>query len=152
MKQVVVVILVALVAACVPVVPVLVITPDSEARRDGRPPSEVMNAAVVTPRDGAGAIVITRRKTLLGDGCTYDVALDDQQVAGLRAGEQVTLYADPGTRIVGVSIRDEGSCDSANAQVSLQVVANAKNEIRVGPDTYYDLKVEVNSYGGSLPP
>lgn len=151
MKQVVVGILVALVAACAPVVPVLVITPDSETRRNGRPPSEVMNVAVVTPRDGAGAIVITRKKTLLSDGCTYDIALDDQQIAGLRPGEQVTLYADPGTRIVGFSIRDEGSCDTANAEVSLQVVAHAKNEIRVGPDSHYDLKVEVNSYGGSLP-
>jgi hypothetical protein len=140
------------VTACAPVVPVLVITPDSEAQRDGRLPSEVMNTAAVTPRDGTGAIVVTRKKSLLADRCTYDVALDDQLVAGLRPGEQVTLYADPGTRIVAVSIRDEGSCDSVNAQVALKVIAHARNDIRVGPDPHYDLKVEVDTYGGSLPP
>jgi hypothetical protein len=111
-----------------------------------------MNTAAVTPRDGTGAIVVTSDKRWWGKGCIFDIALDDQHVAGLRSGEQVTLYADPGERIVGVKIRDEGDCDAAMAQVSIQVVPHATKTVRVGADGHHDLKIELNTYGGSLPP
>jgi hypothetical protein len=87
----------------------------------------------------------------VGRGCTYDVALDDQTVAGLRTGEQVTLYADPGERIVAISIRGEGKCDPAVAQFAVDVVPHATKKVRVRSNATYDLKVEVNSYGGALP-
>ncbi|MCE3286379.1 MAG: hypothetical protein K0R70_2635, partial [Steroidobacteraceae bacterium] len=61
-------------------------------------------------------------------------------------GEQVTIYADPGARTLGVSIRDEGSCDAALAHVPLQVVASATTTIRVRADLSYDLKVEATTY------
>ena len=151
MKRVILGLLGLSVAACSPSVPLVVIAPGAKAARELKPAAEVANAAAVTPRDGAGAIVISRKKKWFGSGCTIDVALDDQHVAGLRAGEQVTLYADPGERVIGVSVRDQGSCDPANAQVAVEVVAHATKEIQVGSDSYYDLKVEVNSFGGSLP-
>ena len=120
--------------------------------RAPKPAAEVVDAAAVTPRDGAGAIVVTRRKSWLGTVCTYDVTLDDQLVAGLRPGEQVTIYADPGQRVVGISIRDQEACDRASADVPVEVVAHSTKTIELGSDLRYDLKVELNPYGGSLPP
>jgi hypothetical protein len=110
-----------------------------------------MDPTAVTPRDGAGAIVITSRMVWLGRRCTYDIALDDRLVAGLRPYEHLTIYADPGQRVLAVSIRDEPGCDPAHAQIPLDVVAHATTKIRVGADGTYDLKVEVNTLGGSLP-
>jgi invasion protein IalB len=130
---------------------VFVVAPGPSENEAVRLPSDVMNAAAVTPRDGAGAIVVTRDKAWVGRGCTYDVALDDQTIAGLRTGEQVTLYADPGERIVAISIRGEGKCEPAVAQFAVEVVPHATKKVRVGANASYDLKVEVNSYGGALP-
>jgi hypothetical protein len=129
----------------------VVVTPEPKELRDGRPALEVVNAAALTPRDGAGAIVVTRDKGWLGRSCTYDVALDDQSVAGLRAGEQVTLYADPGERVVAISVRGEGKCDPATAQFAVEVIPHTTKKVRVGSSATYDLKVEVNNYGGALP-
>jgi hypothetical protein len=152
MKHLVVVVAFALsVTACAPVVPLVVVSPAPSSTREPKPAKDVMDEAAVTPRDGAGAIVITTRAVWLGKRCTYDVALDDQHVAGLRPGERVTIYANPGARVLDVSIRDEGGCDAANAQVALDVVAHATSRILVGSDRHYDLKVEVNALGGSLP-
>lgn len=110
-----------------------------------------MDPAAVTPRDGAGVIVITSRKVQIGKRCIYDVTLDDRLVAGLRPDEQLTIYADPGQRVLAVSIRDGPGCDPAHAQVPVDVVAHATTKIRVGADGTYDLKLQVNTLGGSLP-
>lgn len=139
------------VAGCTPSLPVMIVSPGPDEAQGAKLPADVMNVAAVTPRDGAGAIVVTRDKAWVGSGCTYDVALDDQTVAGLRTGEQVTLYADPGERIVAISIRGEGKCDPAVAQFAVDVVPHATKKVRVGANARYDLKVEVNSYGGALP-
>jgi hypothetical protein len=139
------------VAGCTPSLPVFVVDPGPDGPQAGTTASAVMNDAAVTPRDGAGAIVVARDKGWSGRGCTYDVALDDQTVAGLRSGEQVTLYADPGERIVAISVRGEGKCDPAVAQFAVDVVPHATKKVRVGANASYDLKVEVNSYGGALP-
>jgi hypothetical protein len=151
MRRVIVVTLALSMTACAPAVPLVVVSPAPSSAREPQPTQDVMNDAAVTPRDGAGAIVISRKKVLLGKRCTYDIALDDQHVAGLRPGQKVTIYADPGARVIGFSIRDEGDCDPASAQVALDVVAHTTNRIKVGSDLHYDLKVEVNSFGGSLP-
>src|SRR5512134_2201502 len=92
-------------AACAPAVPVLVVSPRAELPELATTSSQVENDAVVTPRDGTGAIVVARERQWTGTGCTYDVALDDQHVAGLRPGEQVTLYAEPGRRAIRISAR-----------------------------------------------
>jgi hypothetical protein len=139
------------VTGCTPSLPVVVVNPAPSELRDARPAANVVNSEFVTPRDGAGAIVVTRDKSWLGRNCTFDVAIDDQSVAGLRAGEQVTLYADPGERIVAISVRGEGNCDPANAQLAIEVVPHATKKVRVGSNARYDLKVEVNTYGGALP-
>ena len=111
-----------------------------------KPTSDVANSAIVTPRDGAGAIVITRDAQLRDMKCTYDILLDGQHVAGLHTGEKVTLYADPGQRIVGVSIRREKKCEPAIAQFLVQVVASATTNVRVSTDMSYDLKIEATTY------
>jgi hypothetical protein len=108
--------------------------------------SEVMNAAVLTPRDGAGAIVVIRDTFLRDLGCTYEVSLDGQLVAGLRNGEQVTVYANPGPRALGVSIRPTDDCEPAAAQVPVNVVASATTKIRVSGSVRYDLKLEATTY------
>jgi hypothetical protein len=151
MKPRVAAILCLSVVACAPNVPVLVVLPAPDSAGEPQPTSDVSNEAAVTPRDGTGVIVITRDKKWLGAKCIFDVSLDDQHVAGLRSGEQVTLFADPGERIVGVSIRDEGDCDTAVAQVPVKVVAHSTKTIEVGEDGRYDLKVELNTHGGALP-
>lgn len=140
------------VAACSPSVPLVVIAPGAEAASELEPAAEVANAGAVAPREGAGALVISRKKRWFGKACTFDIALDDQHVAGLRAGEQLTLYAEPGERVLGVSVRDQGSCEPASAQVAVEIVGQATKRVEVGSDSSYDLKVEVNSFGGSLPP
>jgi hypothetical protein len=113
---------------------------------EATPATTITDTAAVTPRDGAGAIVVTRQKQLRDMGCTYDISLDDRLVAELRAGEQVTLYADPGQRIVGVSIRRDDRCEPAIARVPLQVVASATTRIRVRAGASYDLKIEATTY------
>lgn len=138
--------------ACAPSVPVLVVRPPPSAAPETTPPVDVTNTVAVTPRDGAGAIVITRDKGSAGKECTYDISLDDQHVAGLRTGGQVTLYADPGERIVGVSVRRDGSCDPASEQVAVPVVPHTTTKVRVGADASFDLIIDLNTYGGSLPP
>lgn len=152
MKHVVTILLGLSVAACAPNIPVVVVSPAPGSAREPKPAQDVMDPAAVTARDGAGAIVITSRKVrLLRNRCTYDVALDDRLVAGLRPGEQLTIYADPGQRVLAVSIRDSPGCDPAHAQVPLDVVAHATTKIRVGAAGTYDLNLEVNTLGGSLP-
>lgn len=138
-------------AACAPAVPLVVVSPSSGTAGELKTTEDVTSEAAVTPREGAGAIVITRPKVWLGKRCTFDIALDDQHVAGLRPGEQLTLYADPGERVVDVSVRDEGGCKPATAQVPLDVIGHTTNRIQLDSDRYYELKVEVNSLGGSLP-
>jgi hypothetical protein len=123
-------------------IPIPILNPQAPPQ----PASEVVDAAAIVPRDGAGAIVVTRDWQLRDRKCSYDISLDGRFVAGLRTGEQVTIYADPGARTVGVSIRNEGNCDAALAQVPLQVVASATTTIRVRADLSYDLKVEATTY------
>jgi hypothetical protein len=129
-------------AACMSGIPLPVPLPKAPPKTA----SEVINAAALEPREGAGVIIVTRDKILRGKSCMYDIALDGQLVAGLRTGEQVTLYADPGPRILDVSRREHGSCAPALAQVPVQVVANATTKIKVGADIEYDLKVEATTF------
>lgn len=151
MKHVVAILLGLSVAACAPSVPLVVVSPAPSSAREPKPTQDVMDPASITPRDGAGVIVITSRKVRLGKRCAYDVALDDRLVAGLRPDEQLTIYADPGQRVLAVSMRDEPGCDPVHAQVPLDVVPHATTKVLVGAGGTYDLKVEVNTLGGSLP-
>ena len=127
-----------LATACVPAVTVPIPRAPPETAADVDP-------AAVTPRDGAGAIFVARTKVLHDMDCIYDILIDGQNVAALRRGEQVTLYADPGPRIVGVSIRSAKGCEPANAFVPLKVVAHATTEIRVSATFSYDLKIEATT-------
>lgn len=140
-------------SGCAPTVPIIIWEPGAESPPQLPPPSEVMNERAVTPRYGTGAIIVTsKEKSWFTEGCTFDVALDDELVAGLRPGEQVVLFADPGRRVISLSVRDEASCDPASAQVAVEVVAHTTQKVRLGSSARYDLKVEVDSYGRSLPP
>ena len=131
------------VTACAASVPIPMPGPNKSAR----PASEVMDRDALAPRDGAGAIVVLRDKTRFWrKRCIYDITLDGQPVAGLRNGEQVTLYADPGGRVLAVSIRPEEKCDAVTAQVPVNVVASATTRIRVVADVSYALHVESTTY------
>ena len=153
MKQVFAAILGLALMGCSPAVPVLVWEPDAEPTPEWRPALEIADERAVTPRFGAGAIVVTsQERERLAEGCTFDVVLDEQLVAGLRPGEQVVIFAEPGQRVLSFSVRDEASCNSASAHVAVEVVAHTTQKIHLGSDTRYDLKVEVDSYGRSLPP
>jgi hypothetical protein len=153
MKHVFAAILGLALMGCLPAVPLVVWEPDSEAAPEPRTASEIVDERAVTPRIGAGAIIVTsQERERLPEGCTFDVVLDDQPVAGLRPGEQVVIFADPGQRVLSFSVRDETSCNSASAHVAVKVVAHTTQKIHLGSDTRYDLKVEVDSYGRSLPP
>lgn len=139
-------------AGCAPVVPVFVFTPGEEAVPESRPASEVMNASVVTPRNGTGAIIVTSKDTAwFSEGCTLDVALDDQLVAGLKPGEQVTLFAEPGRRVVSLVTRDAASCDPASTRLAMDIVAHTTQKIRVGSGSRDNLNVEIDPYGRTLP-
>jgi hypothetical protein len=118
-----------------------VLSPDGPPK----PASEVMNSTAITPRDGAGAIFVVRDEVLRDMDCTYEISLDGQVVAGLRSGEQVTIYANPGGRALGVSIRPEKSCEPAVAQIPVQVVASATTKIRVKATARYDLRLEATT-------
>jgi hypothetical protein len=144
MKVQVIGVLCLLVTACAASVPV----PMPGPKKTARPPSEVINHDALVPRQGAGAIVVRRDKTRFWrKGCIYDVALDGRSVAGLRNGEQVTFYADPGGRVVAVSIRpEENKCDAIVAEVPVRVVASATTSIRIVADVSYDLHVESTTY------
>jgi hypothetical protein len=111
-----------------------------------KPASDVANTFAVTPRDGVGVVMVTRDRQLRDMDCTYDISLDGELVAGLREGERVTIYADPGDRVVGISIRVAEKCDPAVAQVPVQVVASATTKIRVKAEGYYHLKVEATTF------
>ena len=114
-----------------------------------KPASTVTNSDVVTPRDGAGAIIVTRDWQFRDMSCIYDVALDDAMVAELRPGEQVIIYPEPGKRTLNVSIRpkeNDNDCESAVAQVPLDVVASATTKVRVRADGYYHLRVEATTF------
>lgn len=153
MKHGLAVILGLALAGCAPSIPVLVMTPGEPSATEPRPASEVMDDLAVTPRYGTGAIVITSKgNSWFTEGCTFDVALDDQHVAGVRPGEQLTLFAEPGQRVIGFRVRDEASCLPASTQVLLEIVEHTTQKIRVGADSRHELKVEVDSYGRSLPP
>ena len=111
-----------------------------------KPASKVLNTEAVTPRDGAGAILVARDKQLQGMGCVHEVSLDDKPVAELSNGEQVTLYAEPGDRVLGVSIRPEGKCEAATARFPLFVIARTTTKVRVQADGFCGLKVEATTY------
>lgn len=139
------------VAACAPAVPVLVVAPRPEISEVATTASQVANAAAVAPRDGTGAIVVARERQWTGTSCTYDVALDDQHVAGLRPGEQVTLYAEPGRRAIRISVRGEEHCDPSIVEFALPVIEHTTQKVRVRGTARSALKVEVNPFGGALP-
>lgn len=141
-----------LLVACAPTVPVLVITPEPAEAPAVRSASEVMNERAVTPREGTGVIVVKRAGPPWSvEGCTVDVALDDEPVARLRPGEQVVLFADPGQRVVSLNVRDEASCRPAGTHIALDVVERTTQRIDIDSDRRYDLTVEVDSWGRSLP-
>lgn len=129
-----------MVTACMPAIPI--VTPKGPPKRA----SEVANSAALEPRDGAGVIDVTRVYSVLRLRCTYNIALDGEFLAGLRTGEHVTIYADPGARTLSVSIRPEKNCEPALAQVPLQVVAHATTTVRIVADAKYDLKIEATTY------
>lgn len=140
-------------AGCAPAIPVLIVSPAPEAAQQARPASQVMNELAVSPRDGTGAVVVTSQdRSWPAAGCTVDVALDDELVAGLRPGEQVVLFAEPGRRTVSLSVRDEEACSPASAEVPLFIVEHTTQKIDVASDSHHALKVEVDTYGRSLPP
>lgn len=140
-------------AGCAPRIPLLVVAPGSDSAREPRPASEIMNDAAVTPRYGAGAIVVaSRKKSRFAKGCTLDVALDDQQVAGLRPGEQVVVFAEPGRRVIDLRVRDEGTCERETARVAVDVVAHSTQQIEVDSHARNGVKAELAPYGRSLPP
>lgn len=130
-------------AACVGAIPIPVPMPVGPT---GPTPAAAVVETAVTPRDGAGAIVVTRDRQLRRGKCSFDVALDGSPVATLRPGERVTLYADPGERRVAISAGREEGCDAAVAEVPLKVVASATTQVRVRSDAKYDLKVEATTY------
>lgn len=110
-------------------------------------PAATVDAGATTPREGAGAIIVTRDWQFRDMNCIYDVAVDDHMVAELRAGEQVTVYPDPGERMLGISIRPEQkSCEPALAWVPIQVVASATTRVRVRTDSRYDLRIEATTF------
>lgn len=112
-----------------------------------RPASNVVNPEAVTPREGAGAIVVTREWQLRDMDCIYDVVIDNDRVAELRTGEEVTVYPDPGKRVLGIMVRPEDDdCEAAIAQVPLQVVAYATTRVRVRAEGYYRLRIEATTF------
>jgi hypothetical protein len=130
-------------SACfVPGVSVPVSTPQGPAHTA----SEIMDATAVTPREGAGVILVARGKILTGMKCTYDVAVDGKAVAGLRAAEHIAIYANPGPRLLSVSVRAAEDCKAAVAEVPVNVVAYATTRIRVTADLSYDLKLEATTH------
>jgi hypothetical protein len=112
-----------------------------------KPASNVVNPEAVTPREGAGAITVTRDWQLRDMDCIYDVVIDNDRVAELRTGEQVTVYPDPGKRMLGIMVRPkDDDCEAAVAQVPLEVVASATTKVRVRADSYYKLRVEATTF------
>jgi hypothetical protein len=112
-----------------------------------KPASNVVNEEAVKPRDGAGAIVVTRDWQFRDMNCIYDIVIDDSRVAELRPGEQVTVYPDPGERTLGISIRPtQKSCEAVVARVPLNVVASATTKVRVRADGYHQLRVEATTF------
>ena len=153
MKHVTAGLLIAALTGCTPSIPLLVLSPGGDSEPGPRAPTQVMDERAVTPRFGTGAVVVTSdKKSWFAPGCTFDVAVDDELVAALRPGEQVVVFADPGQRTIGFSVRDEASCNPAGARVALEVVAHTTQRLTVGSDTNYDLKVAADTYGRSLPP
>ena len=138
---------------CAPRIPLLVVTPGAAAASGPRPASEIVDESVITPRHGTGAISVTTEESgQSAEACTLDVTLDDRLVAGLQPGEQVTLYAEPGRRIVTLSVRDRGSCSPASRQVALKIIEHTTQAIVIGSDDEAGLKVQVDPFGRSLPP
>lgn len=114
---------------------------------DVKPASNVVNAEAVKPREGAGAITVTRDWQFRDMGCIYDVVIDNDRVAELRTGEEVTVYPDPGKRVLGIMVRPtDDDCEEAVAQVPLEVVAYARTRVRVRADGYYKLRVEATTF------
>lgn len=138
-------------AGCAPSVPLLVFKPGGAP--EPRPASQVMDEDAITPRSGTGAISVTTEEPgWFGEACTFDVALDGRLVAGLRPGERVILYAEPGRRVISLSVRDEASCTPASKRIALQIVEHTTQEILVGSNARRALEVEVDPFGRSLPP
>lgn len=153
MKQLLAGMLGLVMTACTPSIPILVYAPGGNEEPKPEVASQIMDERAVTPRDGTGAVIVTSDlKSWMAPGCTFDIALDDQLVAALRPGEQVVLFTEPGQRIIGFSVRDEASCAPAGAQVALEIVAHTTQKIHVGSDRNYDLKIEADTWGRSLPP
>lgn len=138
MRRVLFVALCAAVAGCAT-------TPVPSDSATAQPATSIVDPAATTPRAGAGAILVTRDTGMLGMACTFDVMIDGQRVAGLRKGEQVTLYADPGERILSVQAR-EGICGGGLTQIAVQVVADTTKKVRVGMDHGWDIKLEPSAY------
>ncbi len=151
MKQVLVLTVALGLAGCAPRIAVMIPVPGGEPRAP-RPPAEVMNEAAVTPRYGAGAITVSAEdRRWFARGCMLDVLLDGQPVAGLRPGQQVTLYAEPGRRVLSFNVRDEGSCEPGTASVAMQSVEHSTQQVRLVTSAVRVLTVEVNPYGRALP-
>ena len=103
--------------------------------------TDVLDAAVVTPRAGAGQIVVTRDTGALGSACTFDLLVDGGRVGGLKAGEQLALYVDPGEHIVGVVGR-ESMCGGGVAQVEVTIAADQRKGLGVGMSQGWDILIE----------
>ena len=153
MKHVLAAVLGLALAGCAPSIPLLVVKPGGASAREPRPASQVMNEDAIRPRPGTGAIsVTTEERGWFDEACTFDVALDDQLVAGLRPGERVTLYAEPGRRVITLSVRDEASCTPVSNRVAMEIVEHTTQEILIGSNVRHSLRVEVDPFGRSLPP
>lgn len=105
--------------------------PISASRAVPAPAHRIYNSEILTPRDGAGQVIVTRDTGALGSACSIGILADGVSVAALNPGEKIEMYLPPGDHIIA-GITRGGLCGSAVVEAAAAVTTALPLAFRVG--------------------
>ncbi len=104
----------------------------------------VIDAGVVTPRQGFGEVVVKRDQGLNTSACRSRVFVDGEPVADIASGEKVTMYLPVGE--VMLAAKATGICAGGLVEVSARVSDSKTSTFRVSYGTWGEFSIQPTSF------
>lgn len=93
---------------------------------------------------GEHPLVIKRDEGIVGSACDHLVYVSGQKVAGLGAGEKVTVYLKEGTHIIGA--KTAAVCTGSSAEAQVEVTEGTNATYRIATDQNGGLDLEPTAF------
>jgi hypothetical protein len=118
-------------------------TPVASSSAKPIPLERIYAVEATQPQQGHALFVVTRDKGWKGMVCVARLYVDGDLVADLKASEQIRLYVEEGTHLIGVSGE---RCLGGASQVSVDVTRAKPVLLRVSTGSGADMKIEPSAF------